>query len=191
MSGVFQRLLNESFVSLRELSFCHPNFMSKLSGKTSFPPNLHLLRGTTSAWTILDSSNYPLHNLFDCLLDAKLYKKLLSVEVSHLDVDLGLLVRLNKLSSEPFLLNPKIEQLSLHWSFWPEEIEQILSKLLVNVPSLKIIRFRKRDLKELHVVILTFERSLCLPLLFPDPLCLRWTSLFRHKESPEQLLFQP
>lgn len=58
LSGVFQRLLNESFVSLRELSFYHPNFMSKLNYRVAFPPNLQVLRSSVTPSTILDFSKH-------------------------------------------------------------------------------------------------------------------------------------
>jgi hypothetical protein len=56
LSGAFQRLLNESFVSLKELAFYHPKFMSKLTEHTAFPPNLHILRSSTNYLTIMACS---------------------------------------------------------------------------------------------------------------------------------------
>lgn len=56
LSGAFQRLLNESFVSLKELAFYHPKFVSKITAQTAFPPNLQVLCSSVTPSTILDFS---------------------------------------------------------------------------------------------------------------------------------------
>ena len=134
-SQAFHGLLDQSAASLENLTVYHSEVVPEFKDHVASLPKLKTLRT-------------PLKKLAS-ELDS--YKKLLLTETSHLEVSMEMLVHMSELSMDPFVLSPKIEALSIQWSFWPEEIMQLVMKLSVNAPNLQTLRFRRRDLQEVHV----------------------------------------
>jgi hypothetical protein len=58
MSRAFQRILNDSFTSLKELTFYHRAFLTRFNEETALPPNLKYLQASSTLTTILDCSTF-------------------------------------------------------------------------------------------------------------------------------------